>query len=250
MSAQPDRAAWLKGGGAECNIMPPAQEHPRRLMLLGPPGVGKGTQAELLCRALGCCHLSTGDVFRAAGSGCEGERSPALAAALEAMRRGELVSDETVVAMVRERSRCLRCRGGFILDGFPRTVSQAEVLDAMLAGSGVPLDAVISYELPLEEIVARLSGRRTCADCKAVYHVASRPPRVEGICDHCGGRLIQRDDDRPESIRVRMRAYEESTQPLSDYYRREGRLLTVVASGTPEEILERALAALAGQLRT
>ena len=120
----------------------------------------------------------------------------------------------------------------------------------MLNGSGVPLDAVISYELPLEAIVARLSGRRTCADCKAVYHVASRPPRVEGICDHCGGRLAQREDDRPESIRVRMRAYEESTQPLSDYYRRDGRLVAVVASGTPEEIVQRALAALASKLQT
>jgi adenylate kinase len=248
MSTQPDRAAWLKGADAACRILPPEQEHPRRLVLLGPPGVGKGTQAELLCRALGCCHLSTGDVFRAAASsGCEGNRSPALAAALEAMHRGELVSDEMVVAMVRERSGCLRCRGGFILDGFPRTVSQAEALDAMLGGSGVRLDAVVSYELPLEEIVARLSGRRTCADCKAVYHTASRPPCVEGICDQCGGRLVQREDDRPESIRVRMHAYEESTRPLSDYYQRDGRLRAVDASGTPEEILGRALAALAGQ---
>jgi adenylate kinase len=239
----------LKGGDAQCQNVPPAQERPRRLVLLGPPGVGKGTQAALLCEALGCCHLSTGDVFRGA-AGCEGERSPALAAALEAMRRGELVSDETVVAMVRERSGCLRCRGGFILDGFPRTVSQAEALDAMLAGSGVPLDAVISYELPLEEIVARLSGRRTCARCKAVYHIASRPPRAEGVCDVCGGALVQREDDRPESVRVRMRAYEESTRPLSDYYQQDGRLLAVQASGTPEEILERAVGALGARVQT
>jgi adenylate kinase len=233
----------LKGADAQCRIVPPAPEHPRRLVLLGPPGVGKGTQAELLGRALGCCHLSTGDVFRSA-AGCAGDRSPALAAALDAMRSGELVSDETVIALVRERSGCLRCRGGFILDGFPRTASQAEALDAMLAASGVPLDGVISYELPLEEIVARLSGRRTCADCKAVYHMASRPPHVEGTCDQCDGRLVEREDDRPESIRIRMHAYGESTRPLSDYYRRDGRLLTVAASGSPEQILGRALAAL------
>jgi adenylate kinase len=160
------------------------------------------------------------------------------------MRRGELVSDDVVVAIVRERAGCLRCRGGFLLDGFPRTRAQAEALDNLLTEQGVTLDAALSYELPLEEIVVRLSGRRTCPECKAVYHTATRSPRVEGICDQCGGKLMQREDDRPESIRTRMRAYEESTRPLTDYYGCAGNLVPVRASGTPEEILARSLDSL------
>jgi adenylate kinase len=217
------------------------------MVLLGPPGVGKGTQAELLCKALGTCHLSTGDVFRAAQ--CQTEHSPALRAALEAMRRGELVSDGLVVSMVSERSGCLSCGGGFLLDGFPRTVAQAEALDELLDQQGVQLDAVVSYELPLAQIVERLSGRRTCSKCKAVYHVAARPPHKEGVCDICSGVLAQRDDDRPESVRVRMQAYEESTRPLADYYRRTGRLIPIRAEGSPESILEQTLAALQAQAR-
>jgi adenylate kinase len=240
MSVQPDRTTWFRGGDVCCPPVP--HDRPYRLVLLGPPGVGKGTQAELLCQALGTCHLSTGDLFRAAQ--CGAEPSPALRAALEAMRRGELVPDEVVVAMVRERAGCLRCRGGFLLDGFPRTAAQAEALDRLLTEQGVVLDAVLSYDLPLEEVVARLSGRRTCPACKAVYHLTARPPRVEGVCDQCGGRLVQREDDRPESIRVRMRAYEASTRPLEEYYRRAGKLVPVRAAGTPEEILGRTLAAL------
>jgi adenylate kinase len=160
------------------------------------------------------------------------------------MRRGELVSDAVVVSMVRERAGCLRCRGGFLLDGFPRTVPQAEALDASLAEQRVTLNAVLSYELPLDEIVDRLSGRLTCEGCRAVYHCSAHPPRVEGVCDQCEGRLVQRPDDRPESIRVRMRAYEESTRPLKDYYEGQGKLLMIPAMGTPEEILERSLRAL------
>ncbi len=245
MSVQGDRAAWFQGGDTCCAIRPPERERAYRLILLGPPGVGKGTQAELLCEHLGTCHLSTGDVFRAAKN--EAHPSPALQCALDAMRKGELVSDETVIAMVRERAGCLRCGGGFLLDGFPRTVAQAVALDAMLTQQGVALDAVLSYELPLDEIVDRLSGRRTCAKCKAVYHVTARPPQVAGVCDQCGGALIQREDDRPESIRVRMQAYEESTRPLADYYQKTGKLIPVGAHGTPEEILKRTLTALDGQ---
>ncbi|MFO0889516.1 MAG: nucleoside monophosphate kinase [Isosphaeraceae bacterium] len=242
MSVTPDRAAWFEGGDAQCQHAPPARERPFRLVLLGPPGVGKGTQAELLCKALGTCHLSTGDVFRAAQ--CQTEHSPALKAALEAMRRGELVSDGLVVSMVSERSGCLSCCGGFLLDGFPRTDAQAEALDELLDQQGVRLDAVISYQLPLAEIVDRLGGRRTCSKCKAVFHVTARPPRTEGVCDLCGGSLIQREDDRPESIRVRMQAYEASTRPLAEYYEKTGRLLSISADGTPEAILEGTLTAL------
>jgi len=215
-----------------------------RLVLLGAPGVGKGTQAELLCAQLGTCHLSTGDIFRAAKTLDPSERTPALTAALEYMRRGELVPDDTVLALVKERIGCLRCEGGFLLDGFPRTVAQARALEELLREQNLKLDAVLSYELPLEKIIARLTGRRTCARCKAVFHVQTRPPKREGICDHCGGELYQREDDRPESIRVRMEAYEKSTAPLADFYRTRGLLVPIEAEGSPEDICQRSLAAL------
>jgi adenylate kinase len=241
---QRDRTAWLRGGQARCRIPAKAQTTPRRLVLLGAPGVGKGTQAEMLCAELGACHLSTGDVFRAAKVVKAEECTPALAAALEYMRRGELVPDETVLELIRERQKCLRCRGGFLLDGFPRTVPQAEALEQLLLEQGGKLDAVLSYDLPLEQIVARLSGRRTCANCRAVFHDTTRPPKVEGICDHCGGQLYQREDDRPESIRVRMGAYETSTAPLVQFYRNRELLLPIQADGSPERIFERTLDSL------
>jgi len=245
MNTRRERVAWFCGGETLCEpIVHSAKAY--RLVLLGPPGVGKGTQAELLCESLGTCHLSTGDIFRAAQ--CERKPSPALKQALAAMRRGELVSDDVVVAIVRERAGCLRCRGGFLLDGFPRTCAQAEALDILLAEQGVTLDAVLCYELPLEEIISRLGGRRTCQDCKAVYHTMTRPPQNKGVCDHCGGKLMQRDDDLHDSIRTRMRAYAERTRPLTDYYARSGHLVTVSASGTPQEILTRSLCSLKERL--
>jgi adenylate kinase len=148
--------------------------------------------------------------------------------------------------LVRERVACLRCPSGFLLDGFPRTVAQAEALTEILTGERLKLNAVLSYELPLEQIVMRLSGRRTCAGCKAIYHVTTKRPKAEGVCDHCGGKLYQREDDRPESVRVRMRAYDQSTAPLIDYYRKRALLVPISAAGTPEEIFQRALAALDG----
>jgi adenylate kinase len=163
------------------------------------------------------------------------------------MRRGDLVSDDVVIAMVRERSACLRCHGGFLLDGFPRRRTQAEALDAMLAEQGLRLDAVLSYELSLEEIVARLGGRRTCSDCKAVYHVVTRPPRTESTCDRCEGSLVQREDDQSESIRIRMRSYEEYTRPLADHYAQKGILVTVQASATPDVVFKLSLQALSQQ---
>ncbi len=243
MSIKHERAVWLKGGKVKCRV-PAPQHKPHRLVLLGAPGVGKGTQAELLCERLGACHLSTGDIFRGAKSLPPNERTPALEQALEYMKRGELVPDQTVLDIVRERRECLRCPGGFLLDGFPRTVAQAEALSDLLRKERVSLEAVISYDLPLDQIISRLSGRRTCANCKAVFHVTTRPPKVEGICDHCGGKLFQREDDRPEAIRVRMEAYEKSTAPLIDYYRRQNLLIPIPADGTPEQIFQRTLAAL------
>jgi len=164
--------------------------------------------------------------------------TPAMQAALGYMRRGELVPDETVWEMVRERKGCLRCGGGFILDGFPRTLGQAESLQKLMESEGLALSAVVSYELPFGEIVARLGGRRTCEKCKAVYHLTERPPKVAGSCDRCGGRLFQREDDRPESINVRLETYERSTAPLIAFYRKLGVLVQVSAEGTPEEIYE------------
>jgi adenylate kinase len=160
------------------------------------------------------------------------------------MCRGELVTDETVLAIVAERSRCFRCGGGFLLDGFPRTVAQAEALEKVLAAQDVQLEAVLNYELPLKTIVTRLSGRRTCAKCKAVFHVETRPPAKTGICDQCGSCLYQREDDRPAAIRVRMQAYQRSTSPLVEFYNRKGLLVPITAEGTPEEICSRSLEAL------
>lgn len=239
-----DRATWLQGPSAECPPVPQEFAHPWRLVLLGAPGVGKGTQADLLHQHLKACHLSTGDVFRAAASGSECDQSPAMKAAMDYMRRGALVPDSTVWEMVRERANCLRCRGGFLLDGFPRTLAQAESLKGLLETEKISLSAVVNYELPLDEIVTRLSGRRTCEKCKAVFHVTRQPSKTEGWCDRCGGRLYQREDDRPESITVRMEAYERSTAPLIEYYRGLGLLAPVAAIGSPEEICARTMTAL------
>ena len=239
MTNKPDRMAWLRGGKAHCANPPnPPPGSPWRLVLLGAPGVGKGTQAELLCSRLGTCHLSTGDILRAAD--CAGnDRTPALTAALASMKAGALVSDETILELVGERGRCLRCCGGFVLDGVPRTVAQAEALSKFLDREGVALDAVFSYELPIDEIVSRLAGRRVCPGCKAVYHMTMQPPTRPGICDACGKQLIQREDDKPETIRTRMRVYQESTQPLLEWYAQRGLLIQVPAFGTPEQIYVR-----------
>jgi adenylate kinase len=245
MNEKNDRAAWIKGGNAPCSN-PPLTTPDRiwRLVLLGSPGVGKGTQAVLMHERLGACHLSTGDAFRAAKSLPDGERSPALNEALEYMRLGNLVPDKIVLDVIRERMNCLRCPSGFLLDGFPRTVAQAEALEKLLQKEKLALTAVLNYELPLDEILSRLGGRRTCSGCKAVFHVVNLPPRVEGVCDFCGAKLFLREDDRPESIRVRMEAYEKSTKPLIDFYRKRGLLVTVVVGKVPEETYQRTMKAL------
>jgi adenylate kinase len=238
MTTKSDRAPWLEGPCSSCKVVPETTNS-WRLVLLGAPGVGKGTQAELLNLRLGACHLSTGDIFRNAIGRPDCDQSPAMREALGYMRRGELVPDSTVWAMVKERGECLRCGGGFILDGFPRTLGQAESLKGLMEAERLELTAVVSYELPASEIVARLGGRRTCTQCKAVYHVIERPPKVEGCCDKCDGKLFQREDDRPESIKVRLEAYERSTAPLIDFYDKLGLLVQVEAKGSPDEIFDR-----------
>lgn len=239
-----DRTAWLKGGKHSC-LMPPRTPlgQASRIILLGAPGVGKGTQAELLCERLGTCHLSTGDVFRAAKCCGEDDLSPAMHNALDYMKRGDLVPDETVLNMVGERLRCLNCSGGFLLDGFPRTVAQAKALEQLLESHHIKLTAVFNYDLPIERIVARISGRRTCTSCKAVYHLTTRPPKAADTCDQCDGKLFQREDDRPEAVKVRMEAYENSTRPLIEFYQQRGLLITIEAEGSPEEIYKRTLQA-------
>ena len=163
---------------------------------------------------------------------------------MEHMRRGALVPDATVWEMVRERSSCLCCGGGFILDGFPRTLAQAESLKGYMESENLSLSAAVNYELPLAEIVTRLSGRRTCEKCKAVFHVTQQPSKQQGVCDHCGGQLFQREDDRPESISVRLEAYERSTAPLIKFYRDRGLLVSVMAAGSPDEICANTITAL------
>jgi len=240
-----DRMEWLQGPGSDnsvkCSAVPAETRNPWRLVLLGAPGVGKGTQAELLTERLSACHLSTGDVFRTAGKLRECEQSAAMKAALEHMRRGELVPDSTVWEMVRERSHCILNCGGFILDGFPRTLAQAESLRKLMENDNLALSAVLNYELPVDEIVQRLSGRRTCEKCKSVFNVKERPPKVDTVCDRCGGRLFQREDDRPEAITVRLEAYERSTAPLIRFYQNLGLLMPIVAKGSPDEILARTM---------
>ncbi len=239
-----DRTAWLQGGKAACLQPPTRVDRIWRLVLLGPPGSGKGTQAELLSHSLGACPLSTGDVFRAA-RGQPAAPGSAMAAAQEQMAHGDLVTDATVLALIRERGRCLHCSGGFMLDGFPRTLAQAEAIDALLDAENLQLDAVVSYELPASEIIARLSGRRTCPDCKSVFHVDTCRPKREGVCDRCGSVLIPREDDRPEAIQVRLEAYQSATVPLTAHYEKKGLLFPISATGLPAEILARTLDALA-----
>ncbi|HPO12558.1 MAG TPA: nucleoside monophosphate kinase [Candidatus Hydrogenedentes bacterium] len=226
--------AWLYGKAVECTEPKPARAY--HLVLLGAPGVGKGTQAEYISAKLGAVQLSTGDVFRAAKGKDESALSPAMQEAMKVMKAGKLVSDDTVIDLVRERTGCLTSGYGFMLDGFPRTVHQAEELDKMLATLGIKLHGVLNYTLPMDEVVKRLSGRRTCKQCKGTAHMIFNPPKKEGVCDKCGGELFQRDDDQPASIRVRLQAYEESTAPLANYYEKKGLLINISAAGTPKEI--------------
>ncbi len=239
-----DRAGWLEGASADSSPFPGEHHHTRRLILLGAPGVGKGTQGELLSQRLGIGHISTGDLFRAAGSRKGGDQTPAMAEAMKYMRHGDLVPDSTVWALLREQSDSLRSPEGFLLDGFPRTLAQAEMLKLFVDDEKLALSAVLEYEMPHSEITMRLSGRRICAKCKSVFHVTWRPSKTEGVCDDCGGRLYRRDDDNPASIAIRLEAYQHSTAPLIQFYKNLGVLTPVDAVGSAEEVYARTMDAL------
>lgn len=191
-----------------------------KLILLGPPGAGKGTQAKMLTERFGIPQISTGDILRAAVK----EGTPMGLKAKSCMDAGELVPDDVVVGIVNERLQKADCENGFILDGFPRTVPQADALAGSLEQLNKPLDAVISLAVDIEALVERLTGRRTCRNCGRGYHVAFDPPKTDGVCDVCGGELFQRDDDQEQTIRKRLDVYRDQTEPLVAYYREAGLL--------------------------
>ncbi|MDH2423812.1 adenylate kinase [Sphaerisporangium sp. TRM90804] len=208
-----------------------------RVVLVGPPGAGKGTQAQFIASNLSIPKISTGDIFRANVSG--GTELGRLAK--EYMDRGDLVPDEVTIAMVRDRLSEPDAQEGFLLDGFPRNVPQAQILNKMLAEFGTALDIVLELVVDDEEVVRRLAGRRTCRSCGKVWHIAFDPPTKEGVCDACGGELFQRDDDREETIRHRLEVYQEQTAPLISFYADEHILHGVDATGPVEEITQRAM---------
>lgn len=211
-----------------------------RAVLVGPPGAGKGTQAQILAEELTIPKVSTGDIFRANVSGGTelGKK------AKEFMDRGDLVPDEVTNAMVKDRLAQEDTAGGFLLDGFPRNVPQAETLKGMLADLGTSLDVVLELKVDEEEVVKRLSGRRSCPECGRVYHVEYDAPKVEGECDNEGAELYQREDDREETIRHRLKVYREQTAPLVEFYEAEGLLATISATGPVAEVTARAKAAI------
>jgi adenylate kinase len=211
-----------------------------RLVLVGPPGAGKGTQAHYVAAHLSIPAISTGDIFRRNVS----QGTPLGQEAKKYMDAGDLVPDEVTIAMVRDRITEPDAREGFLLDGFPRTIPQAEVLEQMLGDIGAKLDTVLELVVDNEEVVRRLAGRRTCRTCGHVWHVDFDPPKVPDICDACGGELFQRDDDREETIRHRLEVYAEQTEPLVAYYGERGLLVGIDATGPVEDITKRALDAL------
>jgi len=212
-----------------------------KLILLGPPGAGKGTQAKMLTDRFGIPQISTGDILRAAVK----EGTPMGVKAKAFMDAGGLVPDEVVVGIVRERLQMSDCGAGFILDGFPRTVAQADALKESLQQLGKNLDTVISLHVDVEALVERLTGRRTCKVCGRGYHIKFDPPRVAGTCDICSGELIQRDDDKEETIRKRLEVYHQQTAPLVAYYRTDSLLTSVDGMLEIDTVQQQILSALA-----
>jgi adenylate kinase len=211
-----------------------------RLVLVGPPGAGKGTQAEFIAAHLAVPKISTGDIFRSNVRG----GTPLGIEAKRYMDEGKLVPDEVTINMVRGRLAEPDAIEGFLLDGFPRTVPQAQELDKMLADMGTQLEVVLELVVDEDEVIRRLAGRRNCRGCDKIWHMEFDPPSREGICDRCGGQLYQRDDDKPETIINRLREYGEKTAPLIDYYGAQSKLVGIDATGLVEDITVRAIDAL------
>ncbi|MFG2356596.1 adenylate kinase [Streptomyces sp. NPDC048521] len=212
-----------------------------RIVLVGPPGAGKGTQAVRLAEKLAVPHISTGDLFRANIS----QQTELGKLAKSYMDAGNLVPDEVTIAMAKDRMEQPDAENGFLLDGFPRNVSQAQALDELLETEGITLDAVLDLEVPEDEVVKRIAGRRICRnDSSHVFHVTYSPPKQEGVCDVCGGELYQRDDDSEDTVRKRLEVYHTQTEPIIDYYKAQGLVVTISALGPVDEITQRALEAL------
>jgi adenylate kinase len=211
-----------------------------RLILVGPPGAGKGTQAVALAAHYKIPHISTGDIFRAnLKNGTElGKQAQSY------MDRGELVPDSVTNEMVKDRLGNSDVANGFLLDGFPRNIHQAEVLDSILVSKKMPLDAALELSIDNSEIIKRLSGRRTCRNCSATYHQAFEKPKVDGICDKCNGELYQREDDKEEVITRRLEIYAQQTEPIISYYKKAGILKNMSAIGDVSEITQRVIALL------
>ena len=212
------------------------------LILLGPPGAGKGTQAKILAKKFKIPQISTGDILR----GAVKNQTPMGIKAKSYMDAGSLVPDEVVVGIVEERLARPDCAIGFILDGFPRTVGQADALNRTLAGMGKTIEHVISITVDKEELLGRITGRRTCRLCGKGYHLLFDPPKRNGACDECGGELYQRDDDSEETMRNRLDVYEKQTAPLIAYYAQESLLRTICGTGSIEDIQQNLLAGIAG----
>jgi adenylate kinase len=213
-----------------------------RIILLGPPGAGKGTQAKLLIERLQIPQISTGDMLRAAVK----DGTPLGRQAKAYMDRGALVPDAVIIGLVQERLQAPDCARGYVLDGFPRTVAQAEALEKTLGELGLNLDHVLCLDVPSEDLVARIAGRRTCRQCGAMSHVRFSPTRRDGVCDVCGGETYQRDDDREETVRRRLTVYAEQTAPLVRFYEGRGLLRRVAGTGEIGEIFARMVRSLGG----
>lgn len=205
------------------------------MVLLGPPGGGKGTQAVRLAAAFKVPHIATGDLFRAEIA----QETELGKLANSFIAQGNLVPDHVVIGMVRGRLAQEDCSEGFVLDGFPRTVEQAEQVDEILAGLQRPIQVAVDLEVPDDVIVERAAGRQLCSQCGTIYHVVAKPPKVAGICDVCGGELYSREDDQPETVRHRLKVYHSLTAPVIEFYRADGLLQTVDGVGTPDEIFDR-----------
>ena len=203
-----------------------------KIIMLGAPGAGKGTQAKKLSEKYGIPHISTGDIFRAnIKNNTElGQKAKTY------MDKGELVPDELVVDLIMDRFKEADCANGYVLDGFPRTIPQAEALDKALSANGESVDYAINVEVPDENIINRMSGRRACVGCGATYHIQFNAPKVEGVCDTCGEKLILRDDDKPETVKNRLSVYHEQTQPLIDYYSKKGVLAEVDGTQAMDDV--------------